>query len=197
MPVSIFITLSALFFYAIQFVGSSDEIPQQIIPEKVVVEKIVEKKVIVEKIVEKKPELTSLDKRQIECLIDNIFFEAGHEPYNGKLAVAIVTMNRVHHEKFPDSVCGVIKERKGNTCQFSWKCIQKTAEKTALNVLTENNEELYNHIKDIAVYVYTRYGSIPDPTHGAIFYHADYVKPGWKNVKFTIKIGKHIFYTRS
>ena len=36
---------------------------------------------------------------------------------------------------------------------------------------------------------------IPDPTHGALFYHADYVMPDWASEKrLIITIGHHLFY---
>ena len=35
-----------------------------------------------------------------------------------------------------------------------------------------------------------------DITDGALWYHADYVKPSWaKHKKITTEIGDHIFYT--
>jgi spore germination cell wall hydrolase CwlJ-like protein len=35
-----------------------------------------------------------------------------------------------------------------------------------------------------------------DPSNGALFYHADYVDPKWKNMIRTNVIGRHIFYNR-
>jgi len=39
------------------------------------------------------------------------------------------------------------------------------------------------------------YENITDVTHGATYYHADYVNPGWPLPK-TVKIGRHIFYKK-
>ena len=33
--------------------------------------------------------------KQIDCLAENIYFEAGHESQEGKVAVALVTLNRL------------------------------------------------------------------------------------------------------
>ena len=41
----------------------------------------------------------------LACVID---WEAGSEPYEGKLAVANVVLNRVRSSKFPSSISGVI-----------------------------------------------------------------------------------------
>ena len=40
-------------------------------------------------------ELTKDTKKQIDCLADNIYYEARSEPEKGKVAVALVTLNRV------------------------------------------------------------------------------------------------------
>ena len=49
--------------------------------------------------------------QQIECMAKNIYYEAGSEPYEGKLAVAQVTMNRTRNPSFPKSVCEVVKQK--------------------------------------------------------------------------------------
>ena len=62
--------------------------------------------------------------RQLECLAINIYREAGYEPFEGKVAVAQVTMNRVLHEEFPSDVCQVVYQKnifyQRLVCQFSW-----------------------------------------------------------------------------
>jgi spore germination cell wall hydrolase CwlJ-like protein len=46
----------------------------------------------------------------------------------------------------------------------------------------------------MAIYVYANYEKLKDITHGALFYHADYVNPRWRGLEVTTKIGRHIFY---
>ena len=60
--------------------------------------------------------------KQLYCLAKNVYFEAASEPFDGKVAVAMVTMNRVKHNDFPNDVCSVVYERNKRTCQFSWTC---------------------------------------------------------------------------
>jgi spore germination cell wall hydrolase CwlJ-like protein len=140
-------------------------------------------------------DLTPSAKKEVECLADNIFFESAYEPKDGKIAVGLVTMNRVKHG-FDDSVCGVVKQKTKHTCQFSWWCETKarTASLRKEDHLSERQKEVYNEIKDIAVYVYMNYENIKDNTQGALYYHANYVNPRWK-LKKTVTIGNHIFYT--
>jgi hypothetical protein len=56
-------------------------------------------------------ELTKDTKKQIDCLADNIYHEARNEPEKGKVAVALVTLNRVEDPRFPKDICGVVKQK--------------------------------------------------------------------------------------
>jgi spore germination cell wall hydrolase CwlJ-like protein len=139
-------------------------------------------------------DLTPVAKKEVECLADNIYFESAYEPKDGKIAVGLVTMNRVTHG-FDDSVCGVVKQKTNSTCQFSWWCDAK-AKLTSVykdRYLTDRQKEAYNDSQDVAVYVYMNYDNMKDITRGALYYHADYVHPGWRLQK-TVTIGRHIFY---
>ena len=140
--------------------------------------------------------LTADTKKQIECLAENIYFEAAHEPEQGKVAVAFVTLNRVKSKFFGNDICGVVKQKAGGVCQFSWYCEDRPKAISQNRLLTNSNNSLYNDIRNLAIYVYANYEMINDPTKGALFYHADYVRPGWKNMEKTAVIGRHIFYIR-
>jgi spore germination cell wall hydrolase CwlJ-like protein len=139
-------------------------------------------------------DLTPSAKKEVECLADNIYFESAYEPKDGKIAVGMVTMNRVN-KGFEDSVCGVVKQKTQNTCQFSWWCNAKTqmASLYKNSYFNDRQREVYQEAQDVAVYVYMNYGNMIDNTQGALFYHADYVNPRWKLEK-TVTIGRHIFY---
>jgi spore germination cell wall hydrolase CwlJ-like protein len=129
-------------------------------------------------------QLTPAAKQQVDCLADNIYYEAGFEPDDGKKAVALVTLNRVQDERFGKDICSVVKQRVKSTCQFSWYCEGKKAIR---------NVFVYNEAKKIALFVYANYENMRDITNGALYYHADYVNPRWKLEK-TTTIGRHIFY---
>jgi len=55
--------------------------------------------------------------KQLECLTRNIYWEAASEPFEGKVGVAQVTINRVESGKFADSICGVVYQK--NICSVS------------------------------------------------------------------------------
>jgi spore germination cell wall hydrolase CwlJ-like protein len=140
-------------------------------------------------------DLTPSAKKEVECLADNIYFESGYEPKDGKIAVALVTMNRVK-KGFEDSVCGVVRQKTHYTCQFSWWCDAK-AQITSLyksKYFNDRQREVYQQSQDVALFVYMNHDVIKDNTKGALYYHADYVNPQWK-LRKTVTIGRHIFYS--
>jgi spore germination cell wall hydrolase CwlJ-like protein len=134
---------------------------------------------------------------QVFCLAQNIFFEAGIESTAGKAAVARVTVNRTSSERFPDSVCEVVKQghkhangqMKRYKCQFSWYCDGKSDTVPA-------NSKNWKDSVDVAVAVYTsnKYQGLVE---GAMWYHAKYVSPHWKSSMDRVgTIDRHIFYTQ-
>lgn len=52
-----------------------------------------------------------LSDKDVECMARNIFYEAGGEPTEGKIAVGIVTLNRTQDGRFGKTVCDVVKAR--------------------------------------------------------------------------------------
>jgi spore germination cell wall hydrolase CwlJ-like protein len=131
--------------------------------------------------------ITNVDKT-LDCLALNIYREAGHESFEGKVAVAQVTLNRVDHHAFPKDVCGVVYQKnvimEKVVCQFSWHCMTFPQHKP--------NDAAYKESYAVAKKVLLE-GFRLDSLEKAIYYHAVYVKPNWPYVKIT-QIGNHIFY---
>lgn len=127
--------------------------------------------------------------RQLDCLAQNIYYEAGSESFEGKAAVAQVTLNRVASGKFPNDICKVVYQKNvvidKVVCQFSWYC-EQPARKNYVNVARFEESEA------VAKKVLLE-GFRLDGLKDALYYHADYVTPGWKLDKVG-KIGRHIFY---
>lgn len=127
--------------------------------------------------------------RQLACLAKNIYHEAGSEPFEGKVAVAQVTLNRVNSGQFPNDVCRTIYQKnvfyEKVVCQFSWACDRVT---TTRPVNKANYEESMVAAKKVLLEGF-RLPSL----ERALYYHADYVNPGWQKEKVA-KIGRHIFY---
>ena len=127
--------------------------------------------------------------KQLNCLALNIYREAGAEPFEGKVAVAQVTMNRVEHPEFPKDVCGVVYEKnvvmQKVVCQFSWACDSAVRARPV-------NKEAYDESYEVAKKVLLE-GFRLDVLNDALYYHATYVNPRW-NLQKVGKIGQHIFY---
>lgn len=127
--------------------------------------------------------------RQLECLTRNIYWEAASEPFEGKVAVAQVTLNRMQSGKFADSVCGVVYQKnvfyERVVCQFSWYCEGNHKVKAIHKPMWLESEE-------VAKKVLLEGFRLPS-LQKAMYYHADYVNPGWQLPKIE-KIGRHIFY---
>lgn len=127
--------------------------------------------------------------RQLDCLAKNIYHEAASEPFEGKVAVAQVTMNRAASGKFPSDVCGVVYQKnvfmEKVVCQFSWYC--QNGGKPAIR-----SKDLYDESYAVAKKVLLENFRL-DVMKDALYYHADYVNPQWGKEKIG-KIGRHIFY---
>lgn len=127
--------------------------------------------------------------KQLECLTRNIYWEAASEPFEGKVGVAQVTLNRVESGKFADSICGVVYQKniiyEKVVCQFSWFCEGTHKVKPVHGPLWRESEE-------VAKRVLLEGFRLPS-LKNALYYHADYVTPGWKLPRIE-KVGRHIFY---
>ncbi len=127
--------------------------------------------------------------RQLDCLAKNIYHEAGSEPFEGKVAVAQVTMNRAESGRFPKDVCEVVYQKnvfyEKVVCQFSWYC--QNGGKAPIR-----SKEMFNESYQVAKKVLLENFRL-DIMKDALYYHADYVNPQWGKEKIG-KIGRHIFY---
>lgn len=126
---------------------------------------------------------------QLACLAKNVYHEAGGEPFEGKVAVAQVTLNRVSSGQFPNDVCKTIYQKnviyEKVICQFSWTCDKVTLFKPV-------NKASYEESMIVAQKVLLEGFRLPS-LEKAMYFHGDYINPGWKRERIA-KIGRHIFY---
>ena len=133
------------------------------------------------------------------CLALNTYHEAKNQSLVGQIATAQVVMNRVEDDRFPNTICEVVKQ--GPTrpswedpkkeypikhrCQFSWYCDGKS-DKTPDSTAWE---------KALLISYGVYHGNLDDFVEGATHYHASYVLPEWADTKTkVVQIGEHIFY---
>ena len=126
----------------------------------------------------------------LQCLAENIYFEARGESLDGQYAVAEVTLNRTRAQNFPHTVCSVVHEmrwdpsRRRMVADFSW---------TELGALSPDEGPAWKRAMKVAN---AAYDDLHDPiVPGALFYHSTRVRPGWARTRTAIAtIGNHVFY---
>lgn len=131
------------------------------------------------------------------CMALNIYHEARSEPVKGQIAVAQVTLNRVNHKHYPNSVCEVVTQRK----QFSWtigklKPVKKQGKVIGYRLKPNaipKEDKAWQRSVSVARYVMS--GKSRDLSNGAIFYHTKQVNPYWNRDKQLVtQLGNHVFY---
>jgi spore germination cell wall hydrolase CwlJ-like protein len=131
------------------------------------------------------PKRIELADADFNCLVQAVYFEAGQEIPEGQRAVAEVILNRVRDPRFPKTVCAVIHDSNPKGCQFSWWCDGKSDATPDVDRWATSKQAVIDVLD----------GAYPDPTKGALFYHARFVKPRWsRKLEKTAMIGGHIFY---
>jgi spore germination cell wall hydrolase CwlJ-like protein len=116
---------------------------------------------------------------ETQCLARNIYHEARGEPWHGKMAVAITTINRAKHWRFPNTICKVVYQ----PGQFQWTQNKqlRVTDKTAWN-----DSMLVALIAQEFAHEYARH-------FPALYFHNHTVRPRWHHRKLAT-IGRHTFY---
>jgi N-acetylmuramoyl-L-alanine amidase len=160
--------------------------------------------------------------QDVDCLAKNIFYEAGSEPEEGKVAVGVVTLNRVR-EGFGRTICEVVHQR----TQFSKSIeIQKTRlVKTGWFGRSEPvaYTETYTRTSTVCQFSWAclnmpkpkmfdnrwqesrrvaqslvdgDYGDLIDKYSSAMYFHSTRIKPIWTRQMMVVsKVGGHVFYS--
>lgn len=125
----------------------------------------------------------------LECLALNVYHEARGESRRDQYGVAHVVLNRLKHDKWPDTLCEVVSQSKltptSFVCQFTWYCFAD---------ITPYDRKAWARSIEVAARVYN--GEASDPTRGATCFHSTRKKrPNWAaKYKFLIQIDYHRYY---
>ena len=149
------------------------------------------------------------DEPELYCLAMNIYHEARADHIAGQYAVADVVLNRVLDTRYPNTICGVVKDGPvkeswktkqypdlddskriynpvRHKCQFSWWCDGRSD--------TAHDIDSWMKAQEIAQRL-AQSGKYRGITEGATHYHATYVSPKWAPTLDQVgRIGSHIFY---
>jgi len=119
---------------------------------------------------------------EMNCVATAVYFEARGEPFDGQLAVAEVVLNRAGSGRYPTTYCGVVKQ----PAQFSFV---RSGQFPRVNM----QSAAWGYAQSIARIAQRKLvEALPDDV---LWYHADYVAPGWgRRLSKVEKIGAHIFY---
>lgn len=131
----------------------------------------------------------------VMCLALNLYHEARGESLAGNLAVGFVTMNRVADPRYPDTVCGVVKQARyhawsdipiRNKCQFSWFC----------DGLSDQPKDDKAFMESVLLSKHILAGTVTDISEGATHYHATWIQtPYWAgDLSVVLELDQHIFY---
>lgn len=117
---------------------------------------------------------------EMQCLAGTVYFESKGESLKGQLAVARVVMARAKSSRFPNTICGVVYQRK----QFSFIRGGKMPR------INKGHQHWRNAVAISKIAMNNAWRS---PVEGALFFHARYVSPGWRLTRMAT-IDNHIFY---
>jgi spore germination cell wall hydrolase CwlJ-like protein len=161
-----------------------------------------------------------LSSRDVECLARNIFYEAGSEPLEGKVAVGMVTLNRAQDTRYPQSVCGVVRQHTVVTVpqrvkevkmikagyfsepkpvvetRTTWvqKVVYQFSWVGQRNARIQEDDPRWIESKRVAEELARGgYEKWQEKYAEAMNFHAVYVNPNWK-LKRICRVGNHIFY---
>ena len=119
---------------------------------------------------------------ELSCVATAVYFEARGEPFDGQLAVAEVILNRARSGRYPTTLCGVVKQ----PAQFSFV-------RRGLFPRVNEQSAAWGYAQSIARIAGKQL--VEALPKDVLWYHADYVAPGWGHRLSKVeKIGAHIFY---
>lgn len=159
--------------------------------------------------------------RDLTCLAQNIYYEAGNEVEEGKVAVGLVTINRSNSGRYPGTICGVVNQKtavsKSRTVtedrvQFDavgrkrvvtdQRQVTTTRTVCQFSWRCENvtkikyNSTRWNDSLEVAQNLLAGgYEEFRDKYRHAEYFHEVHIRPSWARQKHRIdRIGGHIFY---
>jgi spore germination cell wall hydrolase CwlJ-like protein len=157
----------------------------------------------------------------LECLSQNIYYEARGETTEGKIAVGIVTLNRAQEKNFGNSVCNVVNQRIEYTRKSTVTQIKtintdgnvnydvKTINRIKKQVVCQfswrcrdnlpkpkSKDKNWQESQEIAQQLLAGSITTEEQLSEALYFHSAKVRPQWAKGKQQVKrIGGHIFYS--
>jgi hypothetical protein len=125
---------------------------------------------------------------ETSCLAEAIYYEARGEGMLGEKAIAEVVVRRTHKSGYPHSICGVVHQGVGASCQFSFVCDGTLDRPKAVGE--------WRRAVGLATRIITGAVPLTNLTDGAVSFHAVSIEANWPGLVRTVQIGNHVFYRR-
>jgi spore germination cell wall hydrolase CwlJ-like protein len=160
--------------------------------------------------------------KDVDCLAKNIYYEAGNESEEGKVAVAMVTINRVRDGRFGKSICSVVDQKTVRVKSIEHtetKMVQAgffgNPEKRTTKTVTMQNvdvcqfswrcmfvrkpkdqDDRWQASQEVAQRLLQGdYSQWQAKYSEALYFHATSIKPVWaKGKAYVARVGGHHFY---
>lgn len=131
------------------------------------------------KVAKKTPIPKGYTSQDLLWLAKIIHAEAKGEPFNGKVAVGAVILNRVDHQEFPKTIFNVIHQRQNGKYQFQPVANGKIQNKPDQQSIEAAKQALKGK----------------DPTKGSLFFYNPKIsRSSWMTrLNHQVKIGNHVF----
>ncbi len=117
---------------------------------------------------------------ETDCLARGIYYESKGEPLEGQLSVAEVILNRARSDRFPSTICGVLRQ----PGQFSF---------VRRGVIPQPPRRSRHWRVAVAIAQIAMTELAEGRAPGALFFHARSVHPNWRRERVAT-IGNHVFY---
>ena len=161
--------------------------------------------------------------KDLDCLARNIYYEAGLESEEGKVAVGLVTINRSRDEKYTHTICGVVNQKTTFSIPRTVTHIREVTSGVVFKTVTKIKEtetvwtsravcQFSWRCENVRKINYTDsrwedslavaqelldggYQEFRDKYRDAEYFHEKHIHPAWARTKRQIiRIGGHIFY---
>jgi len=121
---------------------------------------------------------------EANCMAVAVYHEARGESLQGQLAVARVIMNRAASGQYPTTWCGVVKQ--------PWQFSFVNPHSGYMPGVDEGSDSWR---KALGITRLAMANAVPILSNDVLWYHANYVAPGWgRRLTRVSQIGAHIFY---
>jgi len=133
--------------------------------------------------------LNESDRKSVECMAWNLYFEVRGETLPEQIAVAWVPLNRLNKPEFTGDICT-------NVFQYGWAGGRRHYQFSWAGMVLGKNwkreDDAWKKMQLVALQVYRK--EIPDPAKGAVYFHSAALAPGWAPSSKKIRLGSHVFW---